>query len=167
MVKKTGGQTVKVKVSHGLWRTLLTFYVAKCSAQQHWDSSFQKLWVRKCSVSRFRAYMHTAYVTSLAYLLMLSQSQGGHFWHGRPARLCLCVQNKCTPVHTPRRSWSDSEIMAGGEEMEGKIERRKECENNDEWDRVHRHIKYLQTPSAWTSWDTTVNNMSQNLEVVS
>ena len=40
------------------------------------------------------------------------------------ARLRLCVQNKCTPVHTPLRGWSDSEMMAGGEEMEGKIERR-------------------------------------------
>ena len=49
---------------------------------------------------------------------------GRPFLHGRPARLCLCVQNKCTPVHTPLRGWSDSEIMAGGEEMEGKIERR-------------------------------------------
>ena len=76
------------------------------------------------------------------YLLMLSQSQGGHFWRGRPARLRLCVQNKCTPVHTPLRGWSDSEIVAGErggnrsenreEEVEEKIERRKEYENKDE-----------------------------------
>ena len=80
--------------------------------------------------------MHTTnihYVTSLAYLLMLSQSQGGHFWRGRPARLRLCVQNKCTPVHTPLRGWSDSEIMAG-ERREGegkqKVEE-EECENSN------------------------------------
>ena len=83
---------------------------------------------------------------------MLSQSQGGHFWHERPARHRLCVQNKCTPVHTPLRGWSDSEIMGkGGEEGGGRgieglkrksvkkiskgqhiIEMRKVCENNDE-----------------------------------
>ena len=46
---------------------------------------------------------------------MLNQSQRSHFWRGRPARRRLCVQNKCTPVHTPLRGWSDSEIMEKGE----------------------------------------------------
>ena len=83
------------------------------------------------------------YVTSLAYLLMLNQSQGGHFWRGRPARPCLCVHNKCTPAHTPLRGWSNSEIMAGGEEMEGKIERR-------EWKEKQRGGKSVKTMMSET-----------------
>ena len=62
--------------------------------------------------------LHTTllcYSTSIhLYLLMLNQSQGGHFWHETPARRRLCVQNKCTPAHTPLRGWSDSEIMGQG-----------------------------------------------------
>ena len=60
------------------------------------------------------------YVTLLAYLLKLSQSQGGHFWRGRPARPHPCEQNKYTLVHTPLRGLSDSEIMAG--DRGGKVE---------------------------------------------
>ena len=73
------------------------------------------------------------YVTLLAYLLMLNQSQGGHFWHGRPARPHLCVQNKYTLVYTPLRGWSDSEIMGkeGRESRRGQRgEERGGCENN-------------------------------------
>ena len=81
----------------------------------------------------FAYYKIILYVTLLAYLLMLSQSQGGHFWRGRPATPHPCVQNKYTLVHTPLRGLSDSEIMGKeGRESRGgqRGEERGGCENN-------------------------------------
>ena len=95
----------------------------------------------------FAHYEIIHYVTLLAYqpYLTLNQSQGGHFWRGRPARPHLCVQNKYTLVHILLRGLSNSDNGKRGEGKQRVEERRREkegSENNVE----SVGTKCLQTP---------------------